>query len=143
MGLFNHFKEPTEMDRVMEYISQVEGEIQQKIFQLGQVYYENNKGNVNMEDQYYEMVTQINKLSENRKGYYKNKLRLEGKMMCENCGETIPYGSQFCNYCGKKADEKQDDSVQKSSSNQKICGQCGAKLREAAMFCSECGNNVG
>lgn len=144
MGIFSNFKEPTEMDRVMEYITQAEGEIQQKIYQLGQCYYENNKDNPNVENVYCEMITQINKLSENRKGYYKNKLRLEGKMMCENCGAIIPYGSRFCNQCGKTADEKQEDSVvPDNDSAYKTCNRCGTRLEVDAVFCSCCGNNVG
>lgn len=107
MKLFGQ-KEPTEMERVMENIAQVEGEIQQKIFQLGQMYYTDHRANSYGDEKYFPMIDLINKLDQNRNGFYKNKLRLEGQMMCVNCGAVIPYGSMFCNVCGKKADEKQD-----------------------------------
>ena len=40
---FSGTKELSEMDRVMESIAQTESELRQKIFRLGQIYYENNK----------------------------------------------------------------------------------------------------
>ena len=43
MDFLNTKKEPTEMERVTENIAQVEGEIQQKVYQLGQLYYEEHK----------------------------------------------------------------------------------------------------
>lgn len=100
-------KEPTEMDRVMENIRQVEAEIQQKIFQLGQAYYTDHRANDYGDGKYVPLIDQINKLDLNRNGFYKNKLRLEGQMMCENCRALIPYGSTFCNVCGKRADVRQ------------------------------------
>lgn len=133
---------PTEMDRVMENIAQVEGELQQRIFQLGQMYYEDNKNSSEIEEKYFAMVDLINKLELNRKGFYKNKLRLEGQMMCENCGAVIPYGSMYCNICGKKADEKQEDANAAANPNEARCKQCGAILDADSLFCASCGTKV-
>ena len=122
MKFLNSTKEPTEMERVMENIAQVEKEIQQRIFQLGQMYYENNL---------------------NRQGYYKNKLRLEGQMMCENCGSVIPFGSMYCNVCGKKADEKQADSGEAVGQTfSRKCKKCGAELGTDSLFCMSCGTKI-
>lgn len=142
MAIFKNTKEPTEMDKVMENIAQVEGEIQQKIFQLGQLYYASHKDNFEGNPQYDTLVDLINKLDQNRKGYYKNKLRLEGYMMCENCGATIPYGSMYCNVCGKKADEKQGDTEPAVNANAPKCAKCGALLEEGSAFCTACGAKV-
>lgn len=135
-------KEPTEMDRVMENIAQVESEIQQKIFQLGQMYYEENKNNCEMEEKYFAIVDLINKLDFNRKGFYKNKLRLEGQMMCENCGSVIPYGSMYCSICGQKADEKQENAGTVVNVEAVKCKQCGMVLEEGSRFCVSCGAKV-
>lgn len=141
-------KEPTEMERVMENITRVETEIQQKIFQLGQMYYEDNKDGGNTESKYFAIVDLINKLDLNRKGFYKNKLRLEGQMMCENCGSVIPYGSMYCNVCGKKADEKQENvnpsaNVAADANTEALkCKQCGAVLEPDSLFCVSCGAKV-
>lgn len=135
-NILNGSKEPTEMDMVMQNIAQVEQELQQKLFQLGQMFFEDHKNDDNPSDRYYGMIDQINKLDQNRKGFLKNKLRLEGKMICENCGAVIPYGSIFCSFCGKKADEKQADAdVMK-------CSKCGADLEAGSLFCSSCGAKV-
>lgn len=106
MKFFNNAKEPTEMDRVMENISQTENEIRGRIYQLGEMFYQANKAKNRgeIDEQYYAIIDLVNKLEHNRRGYYKNKLRLEGQMMCEHCGAVIPYGSMFCNVCGQRAD---------------------------------------
>lgn len=142
MKILNTKKAPTEMDRVMENIAQVENELQQRIFQLGQMYYEDNKNSNSLEEKYFAQVDLINKLSMNRKGFYKNKLRLEGQMLCEKCGAIIPYGSMFCNICGGKLDEKQESVIPVANSNEKKCKKCGATLDEDSLFCTVCGTKV-
>lgn len=142
MGFLNNKKTPTEMDRVMENIAQVESELQQKIFQLGQMYYEDNKNNSDIEEKYFVQIDLINKLSMNRKSFYQNKLRLEGQMMCENCGSVIPYGSMFCNVCGGKVDEKQENTAPVVNPNEAKCKKCGAVLDADSVFCASCGTKV-
>lgn len=142
MKFFNSSKEPTEMERVKENIAQVEAQIQQRIFELGQLYYEKHKNNIENNDEYSAIVDIINKLDQNRKGYYKNKLRLEGQMLCENCGSTIPYGSMYCSVCGKKADEKQNDAEVVVNANVPKCAKCGEPLEEGNAFCTACGAKV-
>lgn len=142
MKFLNNTKTPTEMDRVMENIAQVEGELQQKIFQLGQMYYDENKNNSDIEEKYFVLVDLINKLSMNRKSFYQNKLRLEGQMMCENCGSVIPYGSMFCNVCGGKVDEKQGNISVPVNSSEPRCKKCGAILDGDSVFCASCGTKV-
>ena len=160
-------KEPTEMDRVMQNIQQAEGEIQQKIFQLGQAYYNDHRANDYGDEKYALLIDQINKLDQNRKGFYKNKLRLEGQMMCENCSALIPYGSTFCSVCGKRADIRQDaeptggfgvvagDALNGGTAagmeaaaeshpgaGARTCMDCGAVLEPDSMFCTSCGKKV-
>lgn len=130
-------KELTEMDMVMENIARTEEELRQKIFQLGQMFFDDHKNDDNPSDRYYDMIDQINKLDQNRMGFYKNKLRLEGKMICENCGAAIPYGSIFCSSCGKKADEKQAGGADVLK-----CSKCGAELEAGSQFCVSCGAKV-
>lgn len=135
-------RESPEMKMALENIMQVDGEIQQKIFQLGQAYYEKNKNKSDeeLDDEYAHFVQFIRKLEENRKGYYKNKLRLEGQMICENCGSIISYGSVFCNHCGKKADEKSENAeTSVKAADAAKCSQCGGILEEGSLFCTSCG----
>lgn len=99
--------EPTEIERVMANMNQVEMEMQNKLTQLGQIFYKNNLNSEKLEECYRTIIEDVKKLDENRKGFYTHKLRLEGNMMCVNCGEIIPYGSVYCSHCGKHADVKE------------------------------------
>ncbi len=64
-------------------------------------------------------------------------------MMCENCGAIIPYGSVFCNQCGKKADEVSDNPGKPETYTENAkCRQCGAALEEGSQFCMSCGAKV-
>lgn len=145
MDFLNKTKEPTEMERVDANIAAVQAEIQQRFFQLGQMYYEEHKADENTGDKYWAIVDTITKLEHNRIGFQKNKLRLQGQMLCENCGATIPYGSIFCNVCGKKADEKQEGGAAApvpapvAEAPGKRCATCGAAMEEDSMFCTSCG----
>lgn len=174
MKFFNSTKEPTEMDRVMENIAQTENEIRGRIYQLGEMFYQANKAKEKEEidEKYYALIDLLNKLEYNRRGYYKNKLRLEGQMMCEHCGAVIPYGSMFCNVCGQRADGQtaapsmgpaaaippmetpaQNMTSMEAAIGQPVppanmepavpkCSQCGAVLGEGSLFCESCGAKV-
>ena len=48
----NKGKEPTEMERVEANIAQVEAEVQQRYYQLGQMYYEEHKADGDTGDKY-------------------------------------------------------------------------------------------
>lgn len=142
-------KETSEMSRVMQNIAQVEGEIQQKLLQLGQMYYADHKDSNAGEEKYDTVIAIVRKLDQNRNGFYQNKLRLEGKMMCMSCGAVIPYGSRFCCMCGKKADEKQGNAGMDAGAGLDMeadvrrCANCGAVLEADSMFCTSCGQKVG
>lgn len=145
MKLFNSRRESAEMSMVMDSIAKTENDIQQKIFQLGKMYYAENKNKdaESIGQKYYDAIDFIRKLEENRKGFYKNKLRLEGQMQCENCGSIISYGSVFCSVCGKKADEKsEDDGIVSAGAENLKCRNCGAVLEAGSLFCSACGEKV-
>lgn len=85
-------------------------------------------------------------MDENRKGFYQNKLNLEGKMMCVNCGEIIPNGSVYCSICGKKAREKQDDTQNSmtpiAEDTMVKCQNCGQAVEKDSIFCKECGHKL-
>lgn len=129
----------SEMDKVKESIAQTEEEIRHKIFQLGQAYYDENKDKKEGQVPHFDLINQIVKLEHNRKAFYKNKLRLEGQMICENCGKIIPYGSVYCSECGSKADEKQESA---GTEDVPKCKKCGAPLRPDSQFCTSCGTPV-
>lgn len=107
-GIVKQSPEQGEIKRVTANMAQTEMQIQQKFTQIGQLFYMNNVNKEGVEQQYADLIEEIRKLDENRKGFYEHKLRLEGNMMCVNCGEIIPYGSVYCSQCGKRADRKEE-----------------------------------
>lgn len=146
MGLFDRQTVSPEMKKVLADIAQTEQNIQQRIFQLGQMCYEKIKANPNSDPELFAVADIINKLDQNRKSFYENKLRIEGKMMCANCGAEIPYGSVFCSVCGKKANTKENSetvAAEQAAANEKKCVKCGAILEEGSQFCTSCGTSVG
>lgn len=143
MGLFDRQTVSPEMKKAMADIAQAEQDIQQRIFQLGQKCYEKIKDDPKADPELYALADIINKLDQNRRSFYENKLRIEGKMMCANCGAEIPYGSVYCGLCGKRADTKEDgaDAAGAPHSGRK-CAKCGTALEEGTMFCTSCGTPV-
>lgn len=142
MEILRRNPQSAEMKQIVENIARVEADIQEKIFQLGQMYYEKYKENREIEPDFYEQIDLITKLDENRKSFYMNKLRLEGKMMCANCGTVIPYGSIFCNICGQRADEKKEGVSGPAEAGARTCSACGAQMEAGSLFCEKCGSKV-
>lgn len=96
--------EPTEIERIEQNMAQIDVNIQNTFRQIGFMFYRENNENAQVEEKYGNLIEMIKKLEQNRKSFYANKLRLEGNMMCANCGEIIPYGSVYCSKCGGLAD---------------------------------------
>lgn len=82
----------------------------------------------------------------------------DDKLIC-SCGETVPIGTKFCNKCGKKMEQVQENLEEeeihevkttevetaevetKDVSEQIIC-ECGAQLPSGTVFCVQCGRKV-
>ena len=60
---------------------------------------------------YTEKVDTIKKLEYNSKVWNNRKLKTQGLRMCENCGNTLPYDSSFCNKCGYKLQPVSEELV--------------------------------
>ena len=84
-------KESPEMRQAKENLAGAESALRESIFRLGQTYYMAHKDDA--AGDYADQVEMVRRQEENRRGFYQNVLRLEGKMMCENCGTIIPFGS--------------------------------------------------
>lgn len=63
-------------------------------------------------------------------------------MFCENCGEELPVGAQFCVGCGAKVNLAADPFATSQIPDVKTlhaCPNCGAAVEDGARFCDSCG----
>ncbi len=83
-------------------LKQTEDMKKQMIYELGESFYDVNKENESIDEVFKEKVDTIKKLEYNCKVWNNRKLKTQGLRMCENCGNSLPYDSSFCNKCGYK-----------------------------------------
>ena len=83
-------------------LKQTEDMKKEMIYELGEIFFEANKDNESVDEIYKDKVDTIRKLEYNCKVWNNRKLKTQGMRMCENCGNTLPYDSSFCNKCGYK-----------------------------------------
>lgn len=102
---------PAEIKTIDTSIRQVEEQKKECLFQLGALYFEENKNNENIDETYKKKVEVINKLEYNAKVWANRKLKLQGMRVCEGCGNQLPYESFFCNKCGAKLDAVAEELV--------------------------------
>ena len=91
-----------EVKSIEQSLKQAEDMKSNVISQLGELFYDANKDNESIDEIYKEKVDTIKKLEYNCKVWNNRKLKTQGLRMCENCGNTLPYDSSFCNKCGYK-----------------------------------------
>ena len=104
-------RENPEMQQADANLRNAEAELQNRIFQLGCMYYLEHRNKEDLPENFKTMVDMIRSLDENWNNMLQRKLSYEGLMRCNVCGATIPHGSMFCNYCGKSTSEKPSDKV--------------------------------
>ena len=149
---FDVNKETPEMRLANENLATAEKTLQEKIYELGQQFYQEHKDDEEPDETYGEMIKLIGRLDDNRIQFYQNKLQLTGQMMCENCGAIITFGSKFCNSCGENPKKRGENvsfgaapaqEAQDASENGvRKCAKCGAEIPAGDLFCTECGWRV-
>lgn len=60
----------------------------------------------------------------------------EMRMICSECGNEIPEGSDFCYHCGRGA---KDAVIIDAGNTEGKCSMCGNDLVEGGSFCRRCG----
>ena len=149
-----------------------EKERQEKIYrELGETYYKVYGDRA--ESELMEMCTQIRESKEAVENYEKEILALKGIVVCPACGYEVSIHFNFCNNCGHKMKEIQeeqpsvDELIQEpisteeplelenddpfvqelqeavSISSEKVCKECGAPMEEDQEFCIMCGTRYG
>ncbi len=95
-------KSKNEIKKIDKNIGKIDVAIRDNIYEMGRLFYDENKGKSVEESPYEKWMTAIGELETEKQGLYREKLKLQGLMQCENCNSIISYGSTFCNHCGSK-----------------------------------------
>jgi len=95
-------KSKNEIKKIDKNIGKIDVSIRDNIYEMGRLFYDENKGKSFEDSPYEKWMTAIGELEAEKQGLYREKLKLQGLMQCENCNSIISYGSTFCNHCGSK-----------------------------------------
>lgn len=101
-------KNEKQIKKIDKSLEQIEAQIHENIFEIGRLFYETNKENIEYDSVYQKGMNALRQLESDKKKLYSERLKLQGLMQCEQCDSIIPYGSTFCNNCG----QKQENGIQ-------------------------------
>lgn len=119
-------------------ISDREKKISQLYLNIGQLYYEEHKGDSTAE--YQEIIGEINALYAEIVQNREQIKQIKGVVKCLKCGADVPLNAAFCNACGTKMERA--GSVSETNGAQRHCPVCHAVVSTGDAFCSNCGAKV-
>ena len=119
-------------------ISDREKKISQLYLNIGQLYYEEHKGDSTAEHQ--EIIGEINALYAEIAQKREKIKQIKGVVKCPKCGADVPLNAAFCNACGTKMERTGDTS--ETNGAQRHCPVCHAAVSAEDSFCNNCGAKV-
>lgn len=119
-------------------ISDREKKISQLCLNIGQLYYEEHKGDSTAEHQ--EIIGEINALYAEIAQDREKIKQIKGVVKCPKCGADVPLNAAFCNACGTKVERV--DGVSGTNDVQRHCPVCYAAVSAEDSFCNNCGAKV-
>ena len=129
-------------------ISDKNDEIKELYLEIGKTVYDMYKNGEDVGDVFLKECKKIEKTLKEITQIQKNILYNKGLRDCQNCNETIPLDSKFCEHCGEKQkevkvkeentklEEKQIEEVKVD----KVCPECGMIMDINSEFCKKCGH---
>lgn len=119
-------------------ISDREKKISQLYLNIGQLYYEEHKGDSTAEHQ--EIIGEINALYAEIAQNREKIKQIKGVVKCPKCGADVPLNAAFCNACGTEMERA--GSVSETNGEQRHCPVCHAAVSAEDFFCNNCGAKV-
>ncbi len=116
-------------------IAEKEKKIRELFTSIGQSYYENHKNDADAEEK--NKIEVITALYEGIIESNEKIKQIKGIVKCQSCGADIPYDAAFCNVCGTKVQELNEDRTE-----QKICPACNKPVPKENLFCNYCGAKI-
>lgn len=119
-------------------ISDREKKISQLYLNIGQLYYEEHKGDSTADHQ--EIIGEINALYAEIAQNREKIKQIKGVVKCPKCGADVPLNAAFCNACGTKMERV--DSISETNGAQRHCPICHAVVSAEDSFCNNCGAKI-
>ncbi len=133
-------KDIAEIGNLNGQISVQEEIIQNLYFEMGKMFYEDNK---EKEDTPYQEKCQQIKEAYGEIDRLKTAIQnLKGIQVCPKCGAELKGDAVFCSMCGEKVNVDPEVVVEEEEEEIGYCSNCGNKLEKEAVFCTKCGTKV-
>lgn len=136
MGLFD--KKTDKIDFYEEQYRAVKAETVRITRKIGELFIAQNMEKDMSDTPYAELLAVY---AENQKKYItieRQKLAAQGLRKCDSCGAELPIDSVFCNKCGAKQSELENEIITAG----KKCPNCGADIENGDSFCLKCGHKL-
>ena len=131
-------KDAVNVAKYNRLIADEEREITKVFEKIGQKYFEEHS-----EDGEYADLIEIVKGSYDKIKEYQDVVNdLQGIIICETCGSSIPRGAAFCPECGIKVEIKEEPEKQDKDPDKIYCECCGAEVAIGNKFCMACGAKI-
>lgn len=93
-----------DMSKLRINVSELNGEINKRYQELGQLIYESRKSGAVHSDEAEEMICGIDELYAQFTAVSEQLAAMQNKVTCPACGKQMPVESMFCSHCGMKLD---------------------------------------
>ena len=95
--------------------AEIRGDINKKLRDLGALTYKEQIHGIDLSEQVQQIVTEITELKDNLNIINEHIAASKNQKKCPQCDATVPKNSLFCNICGAKLDEVNNDEDFSSS----------------------------
>ena len=119
-------------------ISDKEKRISQLYLSIGQLYYEEHKGDLSAEHR--DIIEEIDKLFAEIAQNRERIKQIKGVVKCPKCGADVPLNAAFCSACGEKIER--DGDLGEKNVAQRYCPACHAAVNAEDTFCNNCGTKI-
>lgn len=130
-------KDMTEVVRLNNAITEEQKRIDSHYLEIGRLYYHNFADR--KEEVFRSHVAQIRQSEASMSEMKATIRRLKGLVACPMCGNEQQTDAVFCNSCGAKMPQRQEEVVQPQGGDGIKCKSCGKIMQKGMAFCMNCG----